>query len=106
MSHPADDGTILRELAREYEDLNWSHFGSRLSAVPLLLSDSTSLLGRFSADPRGLELSRALLCQPWGVVIEVLKHEMAHQFVIEVLRETDESSHGPSFRRVCEQIGI
>jgi hypothetical protein len=59
------------------------------------------------SDPRRIELSRALVySQPWGTVIEVLKHEMAHQFVIEVLKHTDETSHGPSFQRVCERLGI
>jgi hypothetical protein len=38
--------------------------------------------------------------------VEVLKHEMAHQFVYEVLGHHDESSHGPSFQRTCEQLGI
>ena len=38
---------------------------------------------------RVLELSRRMiLAQPWGVVVEVLKHEMAHQYVHEVLGET------------------
>jgi hypothetical protein len=39
------------------------------------------------------------------VVLEVLKHEMAHQYVHEVLRE-DEPAHGPAFRAVCERLGI
>ena len=44
--------------------------------------------------------------EPWGVVVEVLKHEMAHQYVDEVLKATDEAPHGPAFRRVCEDRGI
>jgi hypothetical protein len=44
--------------------------------------------------------------QSWGVVLEVLKHEMAHQFVYEILGQQDESSHGPSFQRTCERLGI
>jgi hypothetical protein len=39
-------------------------------------------------------------------VIEVLKHEMAHQFVDEVLRLGDEVAHGPAFRQVCQERGI
>ncbi|MET0386445.1 MAG: DUF2786 domain-containing protein [Polyangiales bacterium] len=102
-----DSALILRELAREYTDINWGFFKNRLTPLPLLLSDHTSLLGRFTSDPRRIELSRALvLGQPWGSVIEVLKHEMAHQFVAEVLGEHDETSHGPSFQRVCERLGI
>jgi hypothetical protein len=42
----------------------------------------------------------------WGVLEEVLKHEMAHQYVDEVLRVRDEPAHGPAFRRICEERGI
>jgi predicted SprT family Zn-dependent metalloprotease len=97
----------LRELAFEYADANREYFGNRLRPVPLMLSDGSSRLGCFVADPRRIELSRALvMSHPWGTVIEVLKHEMAHQFVAEVLGEREETGHGPAFRRVCEQLGI
>jgi hypothetical protein len=42
----------------------------------------------------------------WGVLVEVLKHEMAHQYVDEVLGVRDEAAHGPEFRRVCAERGI
>jgi hypothetical protein len=42
----------------------------------------------------------------WSALEEVLKHEMAHQFVDEVLQIRDESAHGPAFRKVCEERGI
>jgi len=34
-----------------------------------------------------------------------LKHEMAHQFVHEVLGE-QEAPHGPAFRATCARLGI
>jgi len=40
------------------------------------------------------------------VVSEVLKHEMAHQYVSEVLAERGETAHGPAFRGVCARLGI
>lgn len=102
-----DTSATLRELAWEYAELNFGYFGNRLTPVPLTISDSTSRLGCFVPDPRRIELSRSLVfAQPWGIVIEVLKHEMAHQYVIEVLGHTDEPSHGPTFQRVCERLGI
>jgi hypothetical protein len=71
-----------------------------------LLREGTSLLGCFVRDPRRIELSRSLvLNEPWGSVIEVLKHEMAHQFVVEVYRD-EETSHGPRFQQLCEHLGI
>ncbi|MET0386817.1 MAG: DUF2786 domain-containing protein, partial [Polyangiales bacterium] len=103
----ADTAPLLHALAREYADINWAFFGSRLLPLPLSFSDHASFLGRYTGDPRRIELSLTLVrTQPWGSVVEVLKHEMAHQFVAEVLGEHDETSHGPSFRRVCERLGI
>jgi len=97
---------VLRQVARDYAFINAEYFGRRLITPPLALSDNVGLLGRFRTEPRCLELSRKLLFeQPWGIVLEVLKHEMAHQFVIEVLGE-QESSHGPTFQRVCQRLGI
>jgi hypothetical protein len=59
------------------------------------------------ADTRTLELSRALIVkEPWPVTVEILKHEMAHQFVDEVLGIKDETAHGPTFTKVCADLGI
>ncbi len=44
--------------------------------------------------------------RPWVDVIEVLKHEMAHQYVHEILGIRDETAHGPAFQRICEKHGI
>jgi hypothetical protein len=102
-----DPALTLRELAWEYAELNRTYFGNRLAPVPLQLDATISRLGAFTRDPRGIQLSTKLVSEEaWGVVIEVLKHEMAHQFVIEVLGHGDEQSHGPSFQRTCERLGI
>jgi hypothetical protein len=99
--------TVLRELALEYTELNRNYFRNQLRPIPLLLREGTSLLGCFVRDPRRIELARTLvLNEPWGSVIEVLKHEMAHQFVVEVYRDEAETSHGPRFQQLCELLGI
>jgi hypothetical protein len=43
---------------------------------------------------------------PWGSVLEVLKHEMAHQYAHEVLGAVDETAHGPAFLHLCQRMGI
>src|SRR5271170_4730520 len=94
---------LLRELVAEWQRINAAHFRDSLALPSIVLSSSTSHLGRWLGDTRVLELSRAMiLAQPWAVVIEVLRHEMAHQYVHEVLGETSETPHGPAFRSVCE----
>jgi hypothetical protein len=72
-----------------------------------LLSDATGRLGRFDLAARALEIGRQLaISEPWASLVEVLKHEMAHQYVLEVLGIEDESAHGPAFKDVCRRLGI
>lgn len=105
--HDEAETAALRALAADYHHFNWALFGTRLRPVPLSLSSTDGRLGAYHADPRGIELARSLVMErPWGHALEVLKHEMAHQFVDEVLGIGDESAHGPAFRRVCAERGI
>jgi len=97
----------LRAIARSYEHANGSLFRFKLRVPAFELVESSERLGRWVPAQRTLELSRALLLEHgWGVLEEVLKHEMAHQFVDEVLLVRGESAHGPAFRQVCEERGI
>jgi predicted SprT family Zn-dependent metalloprotease len=97
----------LRAAQRSYQHLNGSLFGARLRPPALELSDSELQLGRWISSRRTLELSRQLLWDHgWSVLEEVLKHEMAHQYVDEVLGVRDQAAHGPVFRKVCEERAI
>lgn len=99
--------SCLRAVRRVYEDLNSSLFKERLRTPTFEFSDAEGRLGRWSNEHRTLELRRTLLTEHgWGVLVEVLKHEMAHQFVDEVLGVHDEADHGPVFRKVCDERGI
>lgn len=101
------EAALLRELAREWHRLNDSHFKRSLVAPTFVLSEVTGRLGRFDPESRVLEIARQLaLREPWLTVVEVLRHEMAHQYVLEVLKIADESAHGPAFRDVCRRLGI
>lgn len=97
---------VLRAILAEYAILNEHLFGSSLRTPLFELSTSTFELGAFVPATRTLRISERLLERPWTVLVEVLKHEMAHQFVFEVLHATDETAHGPVFRRVCVERGI
>lgn len=101
------DRAMLQALSMEWSHLNQQHFRGGMRAPVLALSDSTAFFGRFEARSRRIELSRSMVeKQPWAVVREVLRHEMAHQYVTEVLGVRDESAHGPAFQRLCERLGI
>jgi hypothetical protein len=97
----------LRALQQVYDDLNRSLFKGQLRRPPLMFVDGGHRLGQWCPEPRQIEFAQQLLIeQGWGVLVEVLKHEMAHQFVEEVLRVVDEGPHGGVFRRTCEERGI
>src|SRR6185503_16763029 len=71
------------------------------------ISDNARCLGQWDPSRRRIDMARSLFVkEPWGTVLEVLKHEMAHQYVHEILGRVDEPSHGPAFREVCERLGI
>lgn len=96
----------LRELARDYDQLNYDLFGDVLRRPALQLGQGVEQLGLWSSNPPTITISRHLLTsKPWGVVVEVLKHEMAHQFVCEQLG-VEEPAHGPVFRKTCRERGI
>jgi hypothetical protein len=101
------EAALIREIRARYDWDNRSRFGRRLTPPVIVLTDATSHLGRWHGPTRTLELSRTLVLQrPWLEVASVLEHEMAHQFVDEVLHVRGETAHGETFRRVCAERGI
>ncbi len=98
---------LVRELSLEYGHINHVYFKEALTPPQILLVPTRAHLGRWITETRAIEISRPLVLeQPWGVVLEVLKHEMAHQYVYEILRETSETPHGSAFRATCKRLGI
>jgi hypothetical protein len=98
---------LVRELVAEWDRLNGAHFRGGLHRPSIVLSTTTSRLGQWIDGARVIELQRAMvLAQPWPVVVEVLKHEMAHQYVHEILGERGESPHGRAFQQTCTRLGI
>ena len=96
---------LLNALVHSWNTLNGTLFRGALRPPVLTLVDGRRL-GFWQRDTRTLALGRGLVADAsWPVVVEVLKHEMAHQYVDEVLGITDETPHGPAFRQVCERIG-
>lgn len=97
---------LLRRLLHEWEEINYTYFKDVLQKPVMTLSDTRKCLGRWQSDTRTLVISRSLVLEyPWGEVLEVLKHEVVHQFVDECLA-VDEPPHGPTFRSICARLGI
>jgi hypothetical protein len=61
--------------------------------------------GRWEARTRVISINRLLIENyPWAVVVEVLKHEMAHQVATEVLGGGD--MHGARFKTACALLRV
>lgn len=103
------ENLILSELKKAWQ-LNVSRFkwtSSGIIAPHFILTDATSHWGQWSTATREMRFSRHLvLNRPWNEVLEVLKHEMAHQYVHEVLKVEGEPPHGPTFFAVCKENKI
>jgi hypothetical protein len=101
------EAALLRELALTWREISETHFRGALRAPVLALSDGPHRLGSWHRLQRTISLARGLVFgHPWGLVREVLKHEIAHQYVDEALQIHDETAHGPAFARVCREHGI
>ncbi len=97
---------LVRRLQTDWEDINYTYFKDVLRRPIFALTDTRRCLGRWHAGARTLEISRTLVLEyPWAEVVEVLKHEVVHQFVDECLA-VDEPPHGPTFRSICQRLGI
>lgn len=97
----------LHAIRREYDIINAHYFRGQLRPPAFRFVDGAGKLGTWNGEAREITFARSLLRDHgWGVLVEVLKHEAAHQYVDEVLRISDEQSHGPTFRKVCEERGF
>ena len=103
------ENLVLSELSRAWHHqvnrFKWDKSG--ITAPNFRIFDGDSQLGRWKTSTREMGFSRSLITKrSWNEVLEVLKHEMAHQYVGEILKNEDETSHGPTFRAVCKQHNI
>jgi len=95
----------IRRLRQEWERVNWA-WGLGLDPPDVELHAGRARLGVWRAGPRVISLSESHVGEhAWAAVCETLKHEIAHQYVDEVVGG-DSAPHGPAFRRICERMGI
>lgn len=100
------EARLLQRLVEEWRSINYCYFKDSLRLPVLQLSNTRARLGQWHGELRSLEISRTLVLErPWVEVLEVLKHEAAHQYVEERLG-VHEAPHGPTFASVCERLGI
>ncbi len=100
---------FVRFLTRSWEELNRNHLGGSLKPPVFHISESGRQLGSWTAETRTLAIAAKLLLRHANhEVLDVLRHEMAHQYADEVLgagRE-GETAHGQGFRHACQLLGV
>lgn len=98
---------VLKALAAEWREIDEARFRRALRIPAFRLVDGTSQLGQWDRRAREIRISREFVARaPWGSVVEVLKHEVAHQYCHEVLGAVDEAAHGPAFQQTCARLGF
>ena len=107
MSTSEFEGIVLRELAKAWTLFAYKFKWNGMQSPIFKISDVTSYYGQWTPSSREMSFAASLLNnRPWNEVLEVLKHEMAHQYVSEILNVQNETSHGPTFQSVCQKYGI
>lgn len=96
-----------RELGEEYDRVVWAH-RAPMKRPLILLVDSEKFWGRWNSFSRTIEISRNLVRNhSWFQVTAILKHEMAHQYVDEVMGQGHgPSPHGELFQLACRKLGV
>lgn len=97
-----------RALSSSWGDINRELFAEALRIPPsFMLTDMNYRAADWNSADRLIRFSRSFIeTHPWLTVLEVLKHEMAHQYVSDVLGIDDETAHGPAFLMVCDRYVI
>ncbi len=106
---PELEAACVRALLSAWHDVNLGRFRGQMKPPAIELSDALSRLGQWDVRTRTIQIARSLVIgggRRWAQVVEVLKHEMAHQYVSEIAGVRDETAHGPTFQKICELLGI
>ena len=96
---------IEYEYSRIYQEYNLQ---GKISKAIINLSNATSYLGKWDGQHNSITLSSTLcLNYHWHEVIEVIKHEIAHQIVDQYIKPLDHHcAHDHYFVEACEMICV
>jgi hypothetical protein len=98
-------GAWNRNLYLWWDYYNDLYLARALKRPVIRLSPIKGVLGRWDADNRTLTLAIAHIEEDdWFLAMDTLRHEMAHQYVSEVLRPVNETAHGRAFQEACRQL--
>ena len=92
------------QLYKEHEDISWG-YNVKLAKPIIEIFDSEQYWGSWLPKLRTIKVSAKLINEySWDVVINILKHEMAHQIVTEQFNS--DGRHCELFQSACQIIGV
>lgn len=106
MSFSSAEKQVLwgRRLATEFDQICFTH-RLKLKRPVISVEPLGTRWGSWDPEIRTIQISSFLIeSYPWQIVLEVFKHEMAHQYVNDLF-DSDEL-HGPLFRLACDKLGV
>ena len=94
-----------RRLLQFYELYNDQYLKGQLRPPAFRIDVSESQLGSWDSLSRTITMSaRHIIEHRWESVLDTLRHEMAHQYVHDVLGMGDAEPHGSAFQRACRLL--
>lgn len=94
-----------RKLYHWWLHYNEEYLAGRLKTPLIELSPAVRTLGQWDRTHRRISVSVAhVRGDPWMAVMDTLRHEMAHQYVDEILEVNDETPHSAAFARACREL--
>jgi len=104
MASPEQIRAWVAQLEGDYENLCFT-YRSRMRRPVIRIAEEKDRWGHWDPLTRTLTLALRLVeTRPWVVVLEILKHEMAHQWVSE--KDYSDEGHGPLFHEACRRFGV
>lgn len=93
------------QLYREYQKI-CEYYRVHLRRPLITIQDLGRRWGTWDSSLRKISLHERLIeDHSWDIVLEILKHEMAHQFVEEIYGVKNEL-HGEVFQNACARLGV
>jgi hypothetical protein len=91
-------------LLREHKNICWAYkVDLRRPAFEII--DSNKIQGQWNPESRRIRIAaKVIKAHSWDVIVNLLKHEMAHQIVSEILKGP--GRHDVLFRKACRMIGV
>ncbi|MCK5837030.1 MAG: DUF2786 domain-containing protein [Desulfobacula sp.] len=92
------------QLFEEHKVLSW-RYKVDLATPTINIFSGESRLGWWNGKTKTISISSHLIkTEVWDIVLEVLKHEMAHQYVSTFYNNAD--IHGKYFKLACKKLGV